>query len=82
MNMQCHLENTQRTAVSTSYPYRTSFEDGTIECINNQKTHAYRQCQCDLALAQCLNTHLDVYTHNLLHVSNEKCSPGGKFLNN
>jgi hypothetical protein len=65
---------------ATPYPYKSSFEDGTIECLNNQETKAHRQCKCDLELARCLQKHQDVYTNNLLYISDEKCSPGSKLF--
>ncbi|CAF0926873.1 unnamed protein product [Rotaria sp. Silwood1] len=61
---------------SIPYPHKTSFEDGTIECLNNKNTKAHHQCQCDLELAQCLYKHQSVYTTNLLYISDNKCNPG------
>jgi hypothetical protein len=75
----CNRANNEKTDV-VHYPYKTSFEDGTIECMNNQQTKAHRQCECDLDLATCLNKNQEVYTNNLLYISAEKCSPGSKLL--
>ncbi|CAF2568762.1 unnamed protein product [Rotaria sp. Silwood2] len=58
------------------YPYKASFEDGTIECLNNKNTKAHHQCQCDLELAQCLHKRQSEYTTNLLYISDNKCNPG------
>jgi len=71
-HQNCDIERTG----SAAYPYKTSFEDGTIECLNNAETKAHRQCKCDHELARCLHKHQDVYTDNLLFVSDAKCSPG------
>ncbi|CAF1417711.1 unnamed protein product [Rotaria magnacalcarata] len=68
--------NTVQTSHVTSYPYKASYEDGTIECLNNKETKAHRQCECDIVLAKCLNKHQNIYTTNLLYISDNKCNPG------
>ncbi|CAF0845325.1 unnamed protein product [Rotaria sordida] len=75
----CHTYQTCNIAEKTDtipYPYKASYEDGTIECLNNKNTKAHRQCQCDLELAQCLYKHKSIYTTNLLYTSDDKCNPG------